>query len=391
MKLPKDSSACLFDPLVELTPRCRTWRRRERLAFALRQIAFPAAIMAPYCGGPALLGKPGGAWRRCCTRDFGPSLRIVSRICSTRRAAGAAACPEPADAFPHRIDIHPGARIGPGLFIDHGYGVVIGETAELGRDVVLFHQVTLGGRGGGRGKTSSDRRRRCVHRAGAKILGAIEIGAARGWGANAVVLADIPAGATAWAYRRRLCGRRRVGSRMRGVASADLLRVGRRCQFAGGNGAALAWLAVPQKLRRHEKPRVFSHEYLSSAPTLLLATGRRFSSSREIHFRHGRRRFFPRQGPHCGLARCASRGAWAHGAHPEVRPYLNVDPGTMSPFQHGEVYVLDDGAETDLDLGHYERFTSGKLSRLNTFPPARFTRPSSPRSAAATTSAKPCR
>jgi len=46
-------------------------------------------------------------------------------------------------------------------------------------------------------------------------------------------------------------------------------------------------------------------------------------------------------------------------------PYLNVDPGTMSPFQHGEVYVLDDGAETDLDLGHYERFTSGRLSQLN--------------------------
>lgn len=46
-------------------------------------------------------------------------------------------------------------------------------------------------------------------------------------------------------------------------------------------------------------------------------------------------------------------------------PYLNVDPGTMSPFQHGEVYVLDDGAETDLDLGHYERFTSGTLSRFN--------------------------
>ena len=46
-------------------------------------------------------------------------------------------------------------------------------------------------------------------------------------------------------------------------------------------------------------------------------------------------------------------------------PYLNVDPGTMSPFQHGEVYVLDDGAETDLDLGHYERFTSVQLTRLN--------------------------
>src|SRR5579872_2907904 len=46
-------------------------------------------------------------------------------------------------------------------------------------------------------------------------------------------------------------------------------------------------------------------------------------------------------------------------------PYLNVDPGTMNPYQHGEVYVLDDGAETDLDLGHYERFTATKLSRLN--------------------------
>lgn len=46
-------------------------------------------------------------------------------------------------------------------------------------------------------------------------------------------------------------------------------------------------------------------------------------------------------------------------------PYLNVDPGTMSPFQHGEVYVLDDGAETDLDLGHYERFTHCKLSKFN--------------------------
>ena len=46
-------------------------------------------------------------------------------------------------------------------------------------------------------------------------------------------------------------------------------------------------------------------------------------------------------------------------------PYLNVDPGTMNPFQHGEVYVLDDGSETDLDLGHYERFTNGQLSKAN--------------------------
>ncbi|HEV8118775.1 MAG TPA: CTP synthetase, partial [Thermoanaerobaculia bacterium] len=46
-------------------------------------------------------------------------------------------------------------------------------------------------------------------------------------------------------------------------------------------------------------------------------------------------------------------------------PYINVDPGTMSPFQHGEVYVTDDGAETDLDLGHYERFTHSPLSQAN--------------------------
>src|ERR1700745_2665035 len=49
-------------------------------------------------------------------------------------------------------------------------------------------------------------------------------------------------------------------------------------------------------------------------------------------------------------------------------PYLNVDPGTMNPFQHGEVYVLNDGAETDLDLGHYERFTNCVLTRTNHLP-----------------------
>src|SRR5213594_3824450 len=49
----------------------------------------------------------------------------------------------------------------------------------------------------------------------------------------------------------------------------------------------------------------------------------------------------------------------------KLDPYINVDPGTMSPFQHGEVFVTEDGAETDLDLGHYERFTHAKLSRDN--------------------------
>ncbi|MEN8163516.1 MAG: CTP synthase, partial [Acidobacteriota bacterium] len=51
----------------------------------------------------------------------------------------------------------------------------------------------------------------------------------------------------------------------------------------------------------------------------------------------------------------------------KVDPYVNVDPGTMSPFQHGEVFVTDDGAETDLDLGHYERFTSSTMAKKNNF------------------------
>ncbi|HEV8095611.1 MAG TPA: CTP synthase, partial [Burkholderiales bacterium] len=51
----------------------------------------------------------------------------------------------------------------------------------------------------------------------------------------------------------------------------------------------------------------------------------------------------------------------------KLDPYINVDPGTMSPFQHGEVYVTEDGAETDLDLGHYERFQSSKMHRWNNF------------------------
>ena len=70
-----------------------------------------------------------------------------------------------------------------------------------------------------------------------------------------------------------------------------------------------------------------------------------------------------------GLAAASIGALLEHRGHKvmiqKFDPYLNVDPGTMSPYQHGEVYVLDDGAETDLDLGHYERFTSSKLSRLN--------------------------
>ncbi len=72
-----------------------------------------------------------------------------------------------------------------------------------------------------------------------------------------------------------------------------------------------------------------------------------------------------------GLA-AASMGALLENrglevTHVKLDPYINVDPGTMSPFQHGEVYVTDDGAETDLDLGHYERFTGAKMTRANNY------------------------
>ena len=72
-------------------------------------------------------------------------------------------------------------------------------------------------------------------------------------------------------------------------------------------------------------------------------------------------------------------------------PYLNVDPGTMSPFQHGEVFVTDDGAETDLDLGHYERFTHSPSPAPITSPADAFTNRSSSASAAAIISARPYR
>ena len=58
----------------------------------------------------------------------------------------------------------------------------------------------------------------------------------------------------------------------------------------------------------------------------------------------------------------------------KLDPYINVDPGTMSPFQHGEVFVTDDGAETDLDLGHYERFVSMQARQSNNFTTGRISR-----------------
>lgn len=91
------------------------------------------------------------------------------------------------------IEIHPAARIGPRLFIDHGMGVVIGETAEIGPDVTLYHGVTLGGVSLERGKRHPTLESGVVVGAGAKVLGAITIGRNTRIGANAVVVKDIGA------------------------------------------------------------------------------------------------------------------------------------------------------------------------------------------------------
>ena len=110
-----------------------------------------------------------------------PGLRFPARVLSqlTRFATG--------------IEIHPGATIGRRFFIDHGMGVVIGETAEIGDDVMLYHGVTLGGRSLARIKRHPTICDGVTVGAGAKILGPVVIGANSAVGANAVVVKDAPA------------------------------------------------------------------------------------------------------------------------------------------------------------------------------------------------------
>ncbi|MCF2705854.1 serine O-acetyltransferase [Arcanobacterium haemolyticum] len=114
-----------------------------------------------------------------------PLLRLPARLLSqlTRAMTG--------------IEIHPGAQIGPRFFIDHGMGVVIGETAEIGADCMLYHGVTLGGMSLQATKRHPTLKDHVTVGAGAKILGPITIGSGARIGANAVVVRDVPDHATA--------------------------------------------------------------------------------------------------------------------------------------------------------------------------------------------------
>ncbi|MCU0987829.1 MAG: serine O-acetyltransferase [Acetobacteraceae bacterium] len=152
------------------------------------------------------------AFHRLAHRLWGWGLRLPARVVSHlgRMLTG--------------IEIHPGARIGRRIVIDHGDGVVIGETAELGDDVLIYHQVTLGGTSLVGGKRHPTVGNGVILGAGAKVLGPIMVGEGARVGANAVVVSDVPAGATVVGIPARPVDRRPAG--------ADLLPYGTPCDEA---------------------------------------------------------------------------------------------------------------------------------------------------------------
>lgn len=118
------------------------------------------------------------------------------------------------------IEIHPGAKIGAGLFIDHGMGTVIGETAEIGEDVTLYHNVTLGGVSWRKEKRHPTLEDHVVIGAGAQILGPIRIGARSRVGANSVVVKDVPSDAVVVGVPGRIVSHQ--GEPVSGPSEVDL-------------------------------------------------------------------------------------------------------------------------------------------------------------------------
>ena len=157
--------------------------KRLRMDIAAAMENDPAArskfeVWLTYAGVKAL------SHHRLANRLYRMRLKLLARAVSqySRRRTG--------------IEIHPAARIAPGVFIDHGMGVVIGETAEVGEGSVIYQGVTLGGTGKQAGKRHPTVGKNCVISAGAKVLGDISIGDYAKVGAGAVVLRDVPAHAT---------------------------------------------------------------------------------------------------------------------------------------------------------------------------------------------------
>ena len=141
-------------------------------------------------------------WHRLSHALWGMGLRGLARLSShiARMLTG--------------IEIHPGAQIGRRLFIDHGMGVVIGETAEVGDDVLLYHGVTLGGLSGQPGKRHPTVEDHVTIGAGAQVLGPILVGQGARIGANAVVTKDVPANAVVGGVPARLIRMREAAERL---------------------------------------------------------------------------------------------------------------------------------------------------------------------------------
>jgi len=118
------------------------------------------------------------------------------------------------------IEIHPGARLGQRLFIDHGMGIVIGETCEIGNDVVLYQGVTLGGTGNEKGKRHPTIGNNVVISSGAKVLGSFFVGDNSRIGANAVVLKEVPPNSTVVGIPGRIV--KRDGVRIERLNHGDL-------------------------------------------------------------------------------------------------------------------------------------------------------------------------
>lgn len=119
------------------------------------------------------------------------------------------------------IEIHPGAKVGRRFFIDHGMGIVIGETAEIGDDVTLYQGVTLGGTSWNKGKRHPTLENGVVVGAGAKVLGPFTVGAGAKIGSNAVVTKAVPAGATAVGIPGRIIVKTDVEQEARRKAMAE--------------------------------------------------------------------------------------------------------------------------------------------------------------------------
>ncbi len=157
--------------------------KRLRMDIAAAKRNDPAArskfeIWLTYSGVHAL------SWHRWANRLYRMHLKLLARITSQWAK------------FCTGIEIHPAAKIAPGVFIDHGAGVVIGETAEVEEGVVIYQGVTLGGTGKEKGKRHPTIKRNATISCGAKVLGGFTVGEGAKIGAGAVVLKEVPPFAT---------------------------------------------------------------------------------------------------------------------------------------------------------------------------------------------------